>query len=60
MLERVGGAWTLVDDGLSRNGSCVNGRRVHGRRRLDDGDAIVVGRTQLVFVAGPEGRSARP
>jgi pSer/pThr/pTyr-binding forkhead associated (FHA) protein len=51
MLERVGGAWTLIDDGLSRNGSFVNGRRVHGRRRLDDGDAIVVGRTLIVFVA---------
>lgn len=51
MLERVGGAWTLIDDGLSRNGSFVNGRRVHGRKRLDDGDAIVVGRTLIVFVA---------
>ena len=51
IVERVGGAWTLIDDGLSRNGSFVNGRRVHGRRRLDDGDAIVVGRTLIVFVA---------
>jgi pSer/pThr/pTyr-binding forkhead associated (FHA) protein len=53
MLERIGGAWTIVDDGLSRNGSSVNGRRIYGRRRLDDGDSIEVGRTQLVFVAGP-------
>ena len=53
MLERIGGAWTIVDDGLSRNGSSVNGKRVYGRRRLDDGDWILVGRTQLVFVAGP-------
>jgi pSer/pThr/pTyr-binding forkhead associated (FHA) protein len=51
VLERVGSAWTLVDDGLSRNGSFVNGRRVHGRRRLDDGDSITVGTTLLVFVA---------
>jgi pSer/pThr/pTyr-binding forkhead associated (FHA) protein len=51
VLERVGRAWTLVDDGLSRNGSFVNGRRVHGRRRLDDGDAVTVGRTLLVYVA---------
>jgi pSer/pThr/pTyr-binding forkhead associated (FHA) protein len=51
VLERVGGAWTLVDDGLSRNGSFVNGQRVHGRRRLDDGDAIKVGKTLLVYVA---------
>jgi pSer/pThr/pTyr-binding forkhead associated (FHA) protein len=53
MLERIGGAWTIVDDGLSRNGSSVNGRRVYGRRRLDDGDAILVGRTQIVYAAGP-------
>jgi len=51
VLERIGGAWTLVDDGLSRNGSFVNGQRVHGRRRLDDGDAIKVGKTLLVYVA---------
>ena len=29
-LEPVGGEWTLVDDGLSRNGSFVNGERVAG------------------------------
>src|SRR3954447_20466887 len=52
MLERVGGAWTLVDDGLSRNGSFVGGDRVHGRRRLAPGEVIRVGRTVLVFAAG--------
>jgi pSer/pThr/pTyr-binding forkhead associated (FHA) protein len=30
-LERIGGAWTIVDDGLSRNGTFVNGQRVIGR-----------------------------
>jgi pSer/pThr/pTyr-binding forkhead associated (FHA) protein len=50
VLERVGETWTLVDDGLSRNGSFVNGERVHGRRRLEDGDSIVVGRTLLMFL----------
>jgi len=49
ILERAGGHWTLVDDGLSRNGSFVNGHRVRGRTRLDDGDQIAVGRTRLVF-----------
>ena len=29
-LERVGEEWTLADDGLSRNGSFVNGERVVG------------------------------
>jgi pSer/pThr/pTyr-binding forkhead associated (FHA) protein len=57
MLERVGTAWTIVDDGLSRNGSYVNGQRLRGRRRLDDGDAITVGGTLIVFVAEP--RAAR-
>ncbi|MEA2180755.1 MAG: hypothetical protein QOG77_4052 [Solirubrobacteraceae bacterium] len=53
-LECVGGQWTLADDGLSRNGSFVNGERISGRRRLDDGDSLRVGRTQLVFrVPGP-------
>jgi pSer/pThr/pTyr-binding forkhead associated (FHA) protein len=51
VLELVGGAWVLVDDGLSRNGSFVNGRRVRGRRRLDDGDSITLGQTLLVYVA---------
>jgi len=48
-LERVGDEWTLVDDGRSHNGSFIDGRRVHGRRRLYDGDAIAVGHTVLVF-----------
>jgi hypothetical protein len=51
MLEPVGSAWTLVDDGLSRNGTFVNGERVRGRRRLDDGDVVGLGRTCMVFAA---------
>jgi DNA-binding CsgD family transcriptional regulator len=51
VLERVGDSWTLSDDGLSRNGSYVNGQRVHGRRRLEDGDAVTIGGTLIVFVA---------
>lgn len=46
---------TLVDDGLSRNGSFVNEERVHGRRRLCDGDAIRFGRTAVVFRRPGEG-----
>jgi pSer/pThr/pTyr-binding forkhead associated (FHA) protein len=48
-LDRMGSDWTLADDGLSRNGSHVNGERVTGRRRLADGDVLVVGSTTLVF-----------
>jgi len=53
VLEPIGGAWTLSDDGLSRNGTFVNGARVRGRRRLSDGDAITVGTTLIVYVAPP-------
>jgi pSer/pThr/pTyr-binding forkhead associated (FHA) protein len=53
-LVLVGDQWTLADDGLSRNGSFVNGERIHGRRRLAEGDVLRVGRTSLVFRApGP-------
>ncbi len=54
ILERAGGHWTLVDDGLSRNGSFVNGQRVRGRKRLCDGDELCVGRTRLLFTAAGE------
>jgi pSer/pThr/pTyr-binding forkhead associated (FHA) protein len=54
ILERAGGHWTLVDDGLSRNGSFVNGHRVRGRTRLGDGDEIAVGRTRLLFASAGE------
>lgn len=48
-IEVVRDECTLVDDGLSRNGSFVNGERVHGRRLLRDGDALRFGRTAVVF-----------
>ncbi len=48
-LERVGGAWIVADDGLSRNGTWVNGERLHGRHRLADGDVVRLGQTSLAF-----------
>jgi pSer/pThr/pTyr-binding forkhead associated (FHA) protein len=48
-LERVAGEYVIVDDGLSRNGSHLNGERVHGRRRLRDGDMLRLGRTVVLF-----------
>jgi pSer/pThr/pTyr-binding forkhead associated (FHA) protein len=39
----------VVDDGLSRNGTFVNGERVVGQRRLEDGDQLAVGKTLLIF-----------
>ncbi|MCB0866838.1 MAG: FHA domain-containing protein [Solirubrobacterales bacterium] len=49
LLEHLGGSWTVVDDGLSRNGTLVNGVRVHGRRRLGDRDVIRFGVTEATF-----------
>jgi pSer/pThr/pTyr-binding forkhead associated (FHA) protein len=48
-LECIAGEWTIVDDGLSRNGTYVNGTRISGRARLRDGDTVRVGRTALGF-----------
>jgi hypothetical protein len=50
-LHVVGGEWTVVDDGLSTNGTFVNELRIAGRRRLRDGDRVRVGRTTLAYRA---------
>ena len=50
-LELIAGEWTVADDGLSRNGSFVNGERVGGRRRLADGDELRFGDTLVAFRA---------
>ncbi len=50
-IERIGGEWTIADDGLSRNGSFLNGERVAGRRRIADGDELRFGATTVVFRA---------
>jgi pSer/pThr/pTyr-binding forkhead associated (FHA) protein len=49
VLERVAGEWTVVDDGLSANGTFLGADRVTGRRRLIDGDVLRFGRTQVAF-----------
>jgi hypothetical protein len=49
LLEQMGRGWTLIDDGLSRNGSFVNGARVVGRRRLRDKDRLVFGATEVTY-----------
>jgi hypothetical protein len=45
----VGGRWTLIDDGLSSNGSFVNGTRASGRKRLADGARMCFGNTVIIF-----------
>jgi hypothetical protein len=49
LVERVGTEWTFVDDGLSSNGSFINGTRVVGRHRLNDGDRLCCGETVLIY-----------
>jgi pSer/pThr/pTyr-binding forkhead associated (FHA) protein len=61
-MERLGDAWIISDDGLSRNGTFVNNERVVGRCRLHDGDVVRCGNTSLRF-HDPSGRqhpSTRP
>ncbi len=53
-LELVAGVWTVMDNGLSRNGTYVNGRRVTGRVLLHDRDEIRVGASLLTFCAPAE------
>lgn len=49
VIECVGSHWTVVDDGMSRNGTFVNGERITGRRRLRQGDSIRIGGTLLTY-----------
>jgi FHA domain len=48
-FERRGPRWVIDDDGMSRNGTFLNGARVRGQRTLSDGDVIQVGDTLLGF-----------
>ena len=48
-LELVGGTWLVVDDGLSTNGTFVEGERVGSRRRLRDRELITIGGTGILF-----------
>ncbi len=54
-LERVGGRWTVIDDGLSRNGTFVGDERVAGRRALDAGDKahIDADKAVMLMMANP-------
>ncbi|WP_256668345.1 FHA domain-containing protein [Nocardia cyriacigeorgica] len=52
IIEWVCDCWVIVDNGLSKNGTFVNGERVCGCRRLNTGDIIRMG--QSVFVLRDE------
>src|SRR5512135_961437 len=51
-LEKVAADWVLIDDGISRNGTFVNGERLSGWRRLNDGDVVLIGSTSLTYRCG--------
>ena len=48
-IVRLGAHWLIGDDGVSRNGTFVNGERLRGRRRLRHRDVVRVGGTTLAF-----------
>jgi pSer/pThr/pTyr-binding forkhead associated (FHA) protein len=50
-LEHLGGCWTVADDGLSRNGTYLNGQRLRGRSRLAERDRLRFGSTTVVYRA---------
>jgi pSer/pThr/pTyr-binding forkhead associated (FHA) protein len=49
LLVRRGGAWTVEDSGLSRNGTFLNGERLCGRRVLRNRDVVHAGTTDIDF-----------
>jgi hypothetical protein len=57
-LEWIDRDWVLVDDGLSRNGTYVNGERLAGRRRLCEGDIVLVGATSMAYRTNRSGLSS--
>jgi FHA domain len=48
-LERRGSRWVIEDDGLSRNGTFIDGDRLRGQHTLRGGEVIQVGNTLLGF-----------
>ena len=56
-LQRIKGDWTVVDDGLSRNGTFVNSERIRGRHRLRNGDRLCFGETVVAYCAPADSES---
>ena len=57
-LLRAGLGWAVSDEGMSRNGTFVGGRRVVGRRRLRDGDVLELGASRIRYREPPAGAGA--
>ncbi|MGW6425934.1 FHA domain-containing protein [Nocardia sp. NPDC055053] len=52
VIEQICDCWVVVDDGMSTNGTFVNGERIGGRRTLESGDTLKVGQTVFTFNEG--------
>ncbi|MEU6586371.1 FHA domain-containing protein [Nocardia sp. NPDC046763] len=65
VAEYLGEQWTLLDGGLSLNGTFVNGDRLAGRHTLRPGDVMRMGSSRITFhdftkgVGGDRTRAAR-
>lgn len=55
-LEPLAEDWVIADDGISRNGTFVNGQLITGRR-LVDGDVLGFGKTLVEYRRPPHGSS---
>ncbi|WP_433709178.1 FHA domain-containing protein [Nocardia sp. CA-084685] len=49
IIERMSDCWVVIDNGLSTNGTFVNGERVDGCRKLESGDTIRFGKSVFIF-----------
>ncbi|WP_084509239.1 FHA domain-containing protein [Nocardia pseudovaccinii] len=52
IIKRVSDCWVVIDNGLSTNGTFVNGERVGGYRKLESGDTIRLGKSVFIFTDG--------
>jgi pSer/pThr/pTyr-binding forkhead associated (FHA) protein len=49
IVERAGGEWLVVDDGISQNGTWIGELRISGHRRLGHRDVLRIGDTLVAF-----------
>jgi pSer/pThr/pTyr-binding forkhead associated (FHA) protein len=52
IIERLCDCWVVTDNGLSKNGTFVNGERIGGCRKLNSGDTIRLGKSVFIFRDG--------
>jgi len=60
LLRRLGAEWVIEDNGLSSNGTFVNGERVTGVRRLRERDTVRCGSTNVIYRAPTTASATAP